>query len=1589
MNKTTGKIKQSDGVPPMAIMNGPRRPIRYLASEGIHPREVKGITELDASLPPEWTFYTGLQYFPGHDTPMEMDLIVLMDDRVLLVEIKDWTKTIRAVGDKWIVGKKSRRPNPAKTVAAKARKLKTLLTHRLPHVAIYVDSCVVMTATPAVEGLPPGEARRVLSLAQARHLGDATTRRQHLSKLQIGLKTPELWRYASEFDEIFGDRTSFRAQEAEFDGFRVTEENVFVHPRGVWSEHRAEEFDRTNSTALLRRWHFTALPPRLNTPADRSFVAERERRVFDHLNALGSWLADGTSILRPINSADGDVPTDHFDLLALPATWAQVPRFVEKMRGEISEDEALDVVSELVRVVAELHDRQIAHRDIGRRNVWLGGSARIGLTGFSISQLPSDASVGDWRTTLQAYAPAMPEDGDVTAKSNGFRRDVFQVGLLAREIFGAVADESGVPKPLPQWLDAWSATATAPDPEARFATARVMSDDLARLRSEKQGGNAGSSRLDAFESRENPYARWPRLDTFPTATGDVYRSTQGKDGDIIVKVWPGTRRNESLELDLALLRLMEGASRLTTSPLEGFPKFEAAGLHAVGAFVTYRAVEGTPLSARGEMDTVEAITLSAQLLRAIQSLHALGYAHGDLSPQNIIVSGHGDAARLTILDLFDLSPAGDGRKRTIAFCPGDHEACGDKQIDRYAAALIAQDMLGSSQDPRLGDALRQLETVVASGGVDLLEFPIHYLLAVETQLGEPAAPSFVVTARGAPDVSLPETLFRVRRFDDAIMLTTETHELKLILEGDVVSRLAVTQPTHRSLEDSSLNGVPVRLSLEVRAGDALSLANLEQFLSDLPGLARPVTERVPKAKEGYRAQGAFPVHEYWRRVLELEDSMLPEILITGTGEVTGRSVTYPCERQSGVFDFDPQDTVDVFIGERSKPIGSLDLKAFSEESVTLAREPDWPLNEGDRIRLVSRRSRQSFDRRRRAVDRILSRESQVRDLIDYFDPSAEKRVVAYEIDVEDKDLDAYDLNPGQQAAMLKVLREGPVGLVQGPPGTGKTHFIAALVHWLITKGRTEKILLVSQSHEAVNAALETLIDRFNAEKNKLPLLRIGTKGISEKIRPFHTDALREQFRASFEGALKQRVSTAARGAGIPRKMAYAAVDIERQLGVVSRRLSMLETLTQEKTDIDDERSRARMLDAARKAFAAAGEPIFGRPADPEVHVEEVASAYRGLTASEDAAPAEMRILLNLLNLSQGWLSALSTRHRNFDEFLAKTRAIIAGTCVGVGQTSLRIDTNSFDWVIIDEAARCTSGELSVAAQLGRRVLLVGDHLQLLPMLDNGMLQQLRTSFPGLSDEVLAKSDFERAFASSYGVANHSVLSEQYRMVEPICDMITEIFYRPHGVKLRTSEQREVDKRFSAALPKPLDVQIAWLDTSNDPRAKETPNERKSHSNDAEVAAIVSLLDIIAADKHFVSELAHSKEDKPIGIICMYGAQREAVETAIAERPWETRFRRLLKVETVDSYQGKENTIVIVSLSRTNTARQGGHVSIPNRANVAFSRAKERLIIVGAATFWSSFDEGDPIRKTLDWIMRREQKGDGAAKVFDTMKVFAR
>ncbi|MDT4836870.1 TIGR00376: putative DNA helicase [compost metagenome] len=120
----------------------------------------------------------------------------------------------------------------------------------------------------------------------------------------------------------------------------------------------------------------------------------------------------------------------------------------------------------------------------------------------------------------------------------------------------------------------------------------------------------------------------------------------------------------------------------------------------------------------------------------------------------------------------------------------------------------------------------------------------------------------------------------------------------------------------------------------------------------------------------------------------------------------------------------------------------------------------------------------------------------------------------------------------------------------------------------------------------------------------------------------------------------------------------------------------------------------------------------------------------------------------------------------------------------------------------------------------------------------------------------------------------------------------------------------------------------------------------------------------------VREMAGSQEP-PIGVICMYQDQRKLIRKRFAEKTWSEEFRKLVKIETVDSYQGKENHIIIVSLTRAKADQHPGFLSIPNRINVAMSRAMERLVIVGSLKMWSGRNANLPLGQVASYIQARQ------------------
>jgi len=312
------------------------------------------------------------------------------------------------------------------------------------------------------------------------------------------------------------------------------------------------------------------------------------------------------------------------------------------------------------------------------------------------------------------------------------------------------------------------------------------------------------------------------------------------------------------------------------------------------------------------------------------------------------------------------------------------------------------------------------------------------------------------------------------------------------------------------------------------------------------------------------------------------------------------------------------------------------------------------------------------------------------------------------------------------------------------------------------------------------------------------------------------------------------------------------------------------------------------------------------------------------------------------------ISLLSDTHK---KRLFQDSRIILST-LNSSQPIYRSDRN-FSLVIIDEAAQCAEPEIIMPMiYRPKTVILVGDHLQLPPTVKSRDAE----------NSGYARSLFER-FQSITAGRNMILLTEQYRMKPEICSMPSKIFYKNQLTSLEQNGRNPYIK-----LPP-----LACFDVTDS--REESPPQSTSKYNLIEKDFIIKILEsILSRVQNFTVDLPEMSSDSDdsdndssgsssnsvsvsvrdetrkkrdylrkikIGIICFYADQVRVLENEIARR-----FGRdLIDVKTVDSFQGQERDIIIVSCCRANERQDIGFLRLDNRANVAVTRAKSSLIVV--------------------------------------------
>lgn len=1586
--------------------------IKRCKTSGVIPREAKSLAIIERELPDAWLGYSSLEFIIPGRTGYEIDLVVVTHERVLLVDLKDWYGVVTTSRDVWFQNGAKRGRSPVFKLREAAREIKNRLEQRLQgkrQPPPYVDYLVVFTAQCDTSQLSDEEKFYTVPLERFVQIGDLTKYAKAFEPQKPG---PSLLQLRSEFDTFFCGR-DFKAQEAIFAGYRARGESIFVHRNSLFREYRAEDIRDPNFTALLRLWNLDQLPPELRTDDERARMATREKSALGYLrDRLAPETADGLALRLLISDDTQPVSTNYFELYDLAKDQTRLDEFMERHRSKLTPDSRLRLMSILLGKFAALHEAGLAHRDMGEHCVWVRQPNLVSLSGFATATFPSVETVGEYRRLLAAGDGELPEDVLSDGPGDPFRRDVFAMAAtLARIAYGdALPREEGIVKLPPVDVAplvgaehrAWLEKALDLDPSARQADARALRQSFEEVLPEQTAEPVVES-FDGHKTECIPYVTYPPTGSIRQARSSQYRSEAG--GSVFVKVWNEINHQTASGNAVAVAAFLHAASELQRRPVPGIAPVVDFGISRVGLFLVTALVQGDALSGLPPYTPLErsevVMSFVRSLAKTMEALHDRGLAHGDLKPEHVLVRGAKDLEPV-VVDAIDFSAG--GRLGNTAYSPPRRTAVSAQERDCFAVAKIAVELLGKTSQPEQTTQLREaLLRRIAEDAPPLKS--VSEIVRMFAPAAADVRPSWLI------DSTIPEVTDHDFLLDGEEVLVTLKNDRKRPggfrvglhgLEETVtlfwhpndaeVTRVVVYPlfdhrrrglakhairlaiPARLRIRSKPLAGVSAELAAAVKdahaewttrhPGGELASSPLSSVANELPPAppdARPRAEPAPAKPASIRPEaGALPpVQKVWATLVEAEAQALPYVTVGGEPVQKEGFVAVPVQDGPRPLEFAVDEGVHVFVrtGEaEDRKIGTLDVRNTIAGWIALKpRGRRLHLKPGHKLVFRGVRDHESFQRRSRAVDRIVGRRAEIPELLSYFDGGGAPAPERFEHSIERGALEAYGLNSVQLEAFEKVLTHGPVALLQGPPGTGKTRFIGALVHFLVTHRLARNVLFVGQSHVAVNSGAEQIID-FLEDSEFQALTRIGQPSqLSARLTPYHPDTLRLAYREVFRANLLGRVRGLSATLGAPPRFLEALVDIYMDLDALVKRASSAAG-----EDAAPAEAVARRV-AVDKYSASEDAPL------PELVSWAVASAA---DTHHVRSPAIVKCAQDAVILAKEWIACLATT-QNFDEFLTRTRPVVCGTCVGIGRSRLGIVGGQYDWVIVDEAARCNPGELAVPLQAGRRVLLVGDHRQLPPMYEDDVLDGASASL-GVRRELLEQSDFERAFTSDYGKAVGSTLVTQYRMAPPICKLVSDVFYKE--TPLETA--RGPAEAWHAALPAGLDAHAVWLDTSRVAGTTEMSAGQKSYVNNAELDAVLAVLKVLDGQAGYIDRLEERAggEGPPVGVICMYSAQREALLRRFARSLVSPRLRRAVKIDTVDAYQGRQNVVVIVSLVRNNSRQEQGFLKQPERINVALSRAQDKLVIVGAAEMWSRRNTSTPLGQVLQ-LMREDTATD--------------
>ena len=282
------------------------------------------------------------------------------------------------------------------------------------------------------------------------------------------------------------------------------------------------------------------------------------------------------------------------------------------------------------------------------------------------------------------------------------------------------------------------------------------------------------------------------------------------------------------------------------------------------------------------------------------------------------------------------------------------------------------------------------------------------------------------------------------------------------------------------------------------------------------------------------------------------------------------------------------------------------------------------------------------------------------------------------------------------------------------------------------------------------------------------------------------------------------------------------------------------------------------------------------------------------------------------------------------ELFGEARVI---ACTLVGSANRLLQGQKYGTLFIDEAAQALEAACWIPMRRVSRVILAGDHCQLPPIVK--CYEAMKAG--------LGKTLMERIVENKPEVV--TLLKMQYRMNEEIMRFSSDWFYN-------NQVESAPDVKYRSILD--LDVPMTWIDTSQFDFPEESGISFKEEfvgESFGRINKAEAELTMLALQQYFekIGKERILEERIDVGVISPYRAQVQYLRQQLKKREFFKPFKGLISINTVDGFQGQERDIIMISLVRANDQGQIGFLRDLRRMNVAITRARMKLIILGDAS----------------------------------------